>query len=89
MSRGNTTFVACGMKDPRDILGEIVVLCIEGEWKESLPWNQVRIRFFEAMEQLQVPVFAYVVPELPRTANQKVQLNVLRQRIEDGKYRTL
>ena len=85
----HTTFVACGMKDPRDILGEIVVLCIEGEWKESLPWNQVRIRFFEAMEQLQVPVFAYVVPELPRTANQKVQLNVLRQRIEDGKYRTL
>ena len=85
----HTTYAACGIDDPRGVLGEVVVLCVEGAWKESVPWDEQRIHLFEAMEQLLVPVAAYVVPEFPRTSNQKVQLNILRQRIEEGQYRTL
>jgi acyl-coenzyme A synthetase/AMP-(fatty) acid ligase len=84
-----TTFVACGMNDPKDVLGEIVVLGIEGEWREPLPWNELRIKMFEATEPHMVPSSAYLVPELPRTANQKVQLNILRKAIEAGQYKAL
>jgi len=84
-----TSFAACGMNDPKGVLGEVVVLGIEGEWLEPLPWNELRIKMFEAIEPKMVPVSAYLVPQLPRTANQKVQLNSLRQAIEAGQYRAL
>jgi len=84
-----TTFVACGMDDPKSVSGEIVVLGIEGQWQEPFPWSELRIKMFEATEPHMVPAFAYLVPELPRTANQKVQLNILRKAIEAGQYKAL
>jgi acyl-coenzyme A synthetase/AMP-(fatty) acid ligase len=41
------------------------------------------------MEQLLVPMAVYLVPELPRTSNGKVQLNNLRTMIEAGRYPSL
>ncbi len=84
-----TTFVACGMDDPRGVLGEVVALCVEGEWREAQSWPELRIGLFEAMEQLLVPVAAFVVPEFPRTSNQKIQINNLRNGIEEGLYKAL
>lgn len=84
-----TTFVACGMDDPKGVLGEIVVLGVEGQWQESMPWSELRMKMFERTEAHMVPDFAYLVPQLPRTANQKVQLNILRKAIEAGNYRAL
>jgi long-chain acyl-CoA synthetase len=84
-----TSFAVCGTRDPKNVLGDVVALCVEREWKEELPWGKLRIRLFEAMEQLLVPVSAYVLPELPRTANGKVQLNNLRSRIETERYPSL
>jgi long-chain acyl-CoA synthetase len=84
-----TTFVACGMKDPKGILGEVVVLGIEGKWQEPTAWSELRIKMFEAIEPRMVPIAAYVVPQLPRTANLKVQLNSLRQAIEAGQCEAL
>ena len=46
----NTIFVACGMNDPKGVLGEVVVLGIEGEWREPLPWSELRIKMFETIE---------------------------------------
>lgn len=85
----HTTYATCGMNDPRGVLGDVVVLCVEGAWNEPIPWNTMRIRLFEAMEPLLVPIAAYVVPEFPRTSNQKIQLNVLRQRLDDGQGKAL
>jgi long-chain acyl-CoA synthetase len=84
-----TSFAACGMNDPKGILGDVVVLGIEGTWQEPLPWNELRTKMFEAVEPTMVPVAAFVVPELPRTANQKVQLNKLREAIEAGHYEAI
>jgi acyl-CoA synthetase (AMP-forming)/AMP-acid ligase II len=84
-----TTFVTCGMNDPKGVLGDVVVLGIEAEWREPVPWSEMRIRLFEAMEPLMVPISAYLVPEFPRTSNQKVQLNQLRKAIEAGRYPAL
>jgi len=85
----NTNYAACGMNDPKAVLGEVVALCVEGEWKEPQPWSKLRIALFEAMEPLLVPVSAYALPQLPRTSNGKVQLNVLREQIEGGRYPAL
>jgi long-chain acyl-CoA synthetase len=84
-----TCFAVCGMRDPKGVLGDVVILCVEREWKEPLPWNKLRIQLFEAMEQLLVPVCAYVLPELPRTPNGKVQLNNLRTKVETQQFPTL
>lgn len=84
-----TSFAVCGMQDPKGVLGDVVALCVEREWKEELPWSKLRIQLFEAMEQLLVPVSAYVLPELPRTANGKIQLNNLRSKIETDRYPAL
>jgi long-chain acyl-CoA synthetase len=84
-----TVFAVCGMKDPKGVLGEVVVLCVEQQWKEDEPWNKLRIHLFEAMEQLLVPVSAYLIPALPRTSNGKIQLNNLRAQIETGQYPNL
>jgi len=84
-----TTFAACGMNDPKGILGDVVVLGIESAWQEPLPWNDLRTKMFEAVEPTIVPIAAFIVPELPRTANQKVQLNKLREAIEAGHYKAL
>lgn len=81
-----TTFTVCGRKDPKDVLGEVVALCVEHEWNEDLPWERLRIQLFEAMEQLLVPTTAYVLPELPRTSNGKYMLNDIREKIESGAY---
>lgn len=85
----NTAFVACGMNDPKGMLGDVVVLGIEGEWQEPVAWNELRTRMLDAIEHSMVPIAAYLVPQLPRTANQKVQLNNLRQAIEAGQYKAL
>ena len=84
-----TTFVACGMNDPNGILGDIVVLGIEGQWQEPEPWNKFRVKMLETVEPLMVPIAAFIVPALPRTANQKIQLNILRKAIEAGQYKAL
>jgi len=85
----NTNFVTCGASDPKGVLGEVVVLCVEGRWGESTPWSELRIKLFEAMERLLVPVSAYIVPKFPRTSNGKIQLNELRIRIESGQCENL
>jgi len=82
----NTTFAVCGMNDPKGILGEIVVLCIEGEWKEAVPWKDFRIRAFEVLSQIMVPREAFVVSRFPRTSNGKLQLGKMRERIEAGEF---
>jgi long-chain acyl-CoA synthetase len=84
-----TAFAACGMSDPKGVLGDVVALCIEQEWREETTWNKLRIQLFEAMEPLLVPVSAYILPTLPRTSNGKVQLNNLRTQIESGNYQAL
>jgi long-chain acyl-CoA synthetase len=85
----NTSFAACGMIDPKGVLGDVVVIAIEGAWKEPIAWNELRIHLFEAMDTLMVPTTAYVVPKFPRTSNQKIQLTLLRKAIEDGSYPAL
>ena len=84
-----TTYVACGIKDPKGVLGDVVALAIEGEWKEALPWTELRIHLFEIMEPLLVPAAGFAVPELPRTSNQKVKLGALREALESGQYSAL
>jgi long-chain acyl-CoA synthetase len=84
-----TTFVACGMNDPKGILGDVVVLGIEGGWQEPLLWDELRLKMFETIEPPMVPTAAFLVPEFPRTANQKVQLNNLRKAIEAGQCKAL
>jgi acyl-CoA synthetase (AMP-forming)/AMP-acid ligase II len=84
-----TNFVTCGASDPKGVLGEVVVLCVEGRWGESIPWSELRIKLFEAMERLLVPMLAYSVAEFPRTSNGKVQLSELRKRIESGQCENL
>jgi long-chain acyl-CoA synthetase len=84
-----TGFAACGMEDPKGVLGEVVVLGVEGEWREALAWQQFRLKLIDTIDPAMVPLAAYLVPELPRTANQKVQLNILRKAIEAGQYKAL
>lgn len=84
-----TTFAACGMDDPKGILGDVIVLAIEGEWQEALRWQDLRMKMLEKIEPQMVPVAAYRVPQLPRTANQKIQLNILREAIQAGQYEAL
>lgn len=81
-----SNFVACGMKDPKGILGEVVVLCIEGAWAEKKDWKDLRIHLFECMEAAFVPKEAYCIPQFPRTSNGKVQLGILREKIEQGTF---
>lgn len=81
-----TNFVACGMKDPKGILGEVVVLCIEGAWVEKNDWKDLRIHLFECMEAAFVPKEAYCITQFPRTSNGKVQLGILREKIEQGSF---
>ncbi len=81
-----TNFVACGMTDPKGILGEIIALCIEGDWVEKSDWKDLRIHLFECMDPAFVPKEAYCIPVFPRTANGKVQLGILRDRIEHGLF---
>jgi long-chain acyl-CoA synthetase len=85
----HTNFVACAASDPKGVLGEVVVLCVEGQWGEPSAWSDLRIKLFEAMEPLLVPTMAYAVPEFPRTSNGKVQLNELRKRVEGGQWQSL
>ena len=85
----NTSFVASAAPDPKGVLGDVVVLCVEGRWNEPLPWSELRIKLFEAMEQLLVPVAAYAVPQFPRTSNGKIRLTELRKSIESGQCENL
>jgi long-chain acyl-CoA synthetase len=85
----DTSFAACAASDPKGVLGEVVVLCVEGRWGEPTAWSDLRIRLFEAMEPLLVPAMAYAVPEFPRTSNGKIQLNELRKRVEGGQCENL
>lgn len=80
------SFAVCGMDDPRGILGDVSALCIEGEWQEEKPWRELRIHLFERMEATLVPREAFCVDQLPRTGNDKIQLSVLRQNIQEGRY---
>jgi long-chain acyl-CoA synthetase len=80
------SFAACGMKDPKGILGEVVVLCIEGDWAEKTDWKDLRIHLFECMEPALVPKEAYCIPQFPRTSNGKIQLGILREKIEQGAF---
>jgi acyl-coenzyme A synthetase/AMP-(fatty) acid ligase len=82
----HTTFAACGMNDPKGILGEIVILCVEGEWKESAPWKDFRIGMFEVLSPSMVPKEAFLVPLFPRTSNGKIQLGKMRERLEAGEF---
>jgi long-chain acyl-CoA synthetase len=79
-------FVACGMRDPKGILGEVVVLCIEGDWVEKSDWKDLRIHLFECMEPAFVPKEAYCIPQFPRTSNGKIQIGILREKIEQGYF---
>ena len=80
----STSFATCGIPDPKGVLGEIVVLCIEGEWKEASSWKDLRIHLFECMDPTLIPKEAYCTSSFPRTANGKIQLGILRKNIEQG-----
>jgi long-chain acyl-CoA synthetase len=77
-------YAVCGMTDPDGLLGDILCLCIEGEWKEPVAWNEFRIKLFEVMPAALVPKDAFAIPELPRTANGKIQRNKLRAALAAG-----
>ena len=81
-----TNFVVCGMSDPREILGEIIVICIEGVWNEEYNWKDLRVHLFEHMESSFVPKEAYLIPLFPRTSNGKIQLGILREKLEQGTF---
>ena len=81
------SFVVCGVDDPKGILGEIIALCIEGEWQEEKSWPELRINLFEKMEASLVPREAFSVDQLPRTSNNKIQLSILRNNIQEGRCR--
>jgi long-chain acyl-CoA synthetase len=81
-----STFAVCGVRDPNGILGDLLVLCVEGEWTEPELWPDLRIHLFERMEPSFVPKEAFLVARLPRTANGKIQTALLKQEIEAGRY---
>jgi acyl-CoA synthetase (AMP-forming)/AMP-acid ligase II len=85
----HTVFVACGMADPKGILGEVVALAVEERWNEPAPWKDIRIHLFEAMDQNMVPKEAFLIPKIPRTSNGKPQLSKLREALEAGRLEKL
>jgi len=81
-----STFAVCGFRDPNGILGDLLALCVEGDWAEPQPWPELRIHLFERMEPSFVPKEAFSVARLPRTVNGKVQAALLQEEIEAGRY---
>lgn len=82
----NTVYCICGRKDPSNLLGEVPVLCVEGEWREAVSWRNMRIAMLKGVPKALVPRLAVVVPEFPTTSNGKVQRGLLRERIEADAY---
>jgi long-chain acyl-CoA synthetase len=85
----SSDFLVSGMADPGGVLGEILCLCVEGAWREEMPWKEFRVHLFETAPPSLVPKEAFVVPELPRTPNGKVQRNKVRAGLELGQYSKL
>lgn len=83
------SFAVCGVPDPKGVLGDVIALCIEGQWAEKTDWKHLRIHLFECMEPAFVPKEAYCVPEFPRTTNQKIQLKRLREGIAEGRFQRM
>ena len=77
-------FAVCGMPDPGGVLGDVLCLCIEGSWRERMAWKEFRIHLFETIPPSLVPKEAFLVPELPRTGNVKIQRGKLRAALEAG-----
>lgn len=80
-------FAVCGIDDPNGILGEVLALCIEGEWQEEQPWHEFRVHLFEKMEASFVPREAFCVEQLPRTSNNKIQVAILRKNLQEGRHK--
>jgi long-chain acyl-CoA synthetase len=83
------SFAVCGMRDPDGVLGDILCLCVENDWREQTSWKEFRIRLFERVPPSLVPKEAFVVPALPRTRAGKVQRGKLRADLEAANYRQL
>lgn len=79
-------FAVAGMDDPEGVLGEVLCLCVEREWREPSAWKEFRIHLFETVPPGLVPKVAFLVPELPRTREGKVQRAKLRAGLEAGDY---
>ena len=85
----NPVNAICGMTDPDGLLGDVLCLCVEGEWREAMAWKEFRIHLFETMPPSLVPKYAMVIADLPRTSNGKIQRNKLRASLEAGQGRRL
>lgn len=77
-------FGVCGIPDPGGILGDTLALCVEGVGPGMQHWREFRVLLFERMPPYFVPASAFAVPELPMTANGKLQRARLRELIETG-----
>jgi long-chain acyl-CoA synthetase len=80
----STSFAVCGVPDKRNVLGDVIALCVEGKWNESKDWKDLRIELFENMDPALIPKDAYVFDAFPRTTNGKIQVIKLRESIEAG-----
>lgn len=82
-------FLVSARTDPGGLLGDILCLCVEGGWREPLSWKEFRVHLFETVPPSLVPTEAFVIPELPRTENGKVQRTQVRTALEAGEYSKL
>ena len=74
----------CGAEDSRGLLGEVPVLCFEGQWPDGFEWNQLRVAFSRALPAAHVPRHAVVLDSFPRTSNGKLRRRTLRDQVEAG-----
>ena len=85
----NTPFCICGADDPNTILGEVPVLCVDGQWNEPMPWPDLRAAIQARIPKALAPRLAVVVADMPLTVNGKPMRGVLRQGVENSRYQHL
>jgi len=75
----NVPYCVCGVADPDGLLGEIPVLCVEGNENVSIMDVQRSLR--EYVEEYQIPKRMCRFPTLPRTHNGKIKRNEIKEQI--------